>query len=88
MAKKKETKELDTKKQAGKKQSEGRKTTKAESPRETEKKEEIRAMQEKRQASKRMKDIIWGLVCIAVGAFIFASVQFHAAGVYLSLIHI
>ena len=82
MAKKKETKELDTKKQAGKKQSEGRKTTKAESPRETEKKEEIRAMQEKRQASKRMKDIIWGLVCIAVGAFIFASVQFHAAGVY------
>lgn len=82
MAKKKETKELDTKKQAGKKQSEGRKTTKAESPRETEKKEEIRVMQEKRQASKRMKDIIWGLVCIAVGAFIFASVQFHAAGVY------
>ena len=82
MAKKKETKELDTKKQAGKKPAEGRKTTKTESPRETEKKEEIRAMQEKRQASKRMKDIIWGLVCIAVGAFIFASVQFHAAGVY------
>lgn len=82
MAKKKDTKQLDTKKQAGKKPAAGRKAAKPESPRETEKKEEIRAMQEKRQASKRMKDIIWGLVCIAVGAFIFASVQFHAAGVY------
>ena len=41
---------------------------------------EIREMQEKRSQSKRMNDVIAGLVLIAIGAFIFIAVKFQAAG--------
>ena len=60
---------------AGKK---GRK--KEASPEQRARRAEIKAMQQKRDESKRTKDTIMGLVMIAIGAFIFVSVQFHAAG--------
>lgn len=41
---------------------------------------EIKEMQEKRKADKRVNDAIWGIIYMAVGAFIFIAVQFHAAG--------
>jgi S-DNA-T family DNA segregation ATPase FtsK/SpoIIIE len=37
-------------------------------------------MQEKRKASRMVLDVIWGLVYMALGAFIFIAVQFNAAG--------
>ncbi|MGN0658742.1 MAG: DNA translocase FtsK 4TM domain-containing protein [Emergencia sp.] len=43
-------------------------------------KAEIKEMQEKRKADKRVIDEIWGVIFIAVGIFLFAAVQFHAAG--------
>lgn len=43
-------------------------------------KAEIKAMQEKRKADKRVVDEIWGVIFIALGIFLFAAVQFHAAG--------
>ena len=41
---------------------------------------EIKKMQEERKADKRVLDEIWGVIFIAVGIFLFAAVQFHAAG--------
>lgn len=43
-------------------------------------KAEIQEMQEKRKADKRVLDEIWGVIFIAIGIFLFAAVQFHAAG--------
>ena len=43
-------------------------------------KEEIRALQEKRENSAKVKDIIWGICYIALGLIIFFAVQFHQAG--------
>ncbi len=43
-------------------------------------KAEVKAMQEKRKADKRVLDEIWGVIFIAVGIFLFAAIQFHAAG--------
>lgn len=45
-----------------------------------EKKAEIKKMQEKRKANKRVIDEIWAFVFIALGVFTFAAVQFQAAG--------
>lgn len=44
------------------------------------KKEDIKEMQEKRKADKRVIDEIWGVIFIAIGIFVFAAVQFNAAG--------
>ena len=43
-------------------------------------KAEIKAMQEKRKADKRVVDEIWGVIFVAIGIFLFAAVQFNAAG--------
>ncbi len=43
-------------------------------------KADVKAMQEKRKADKRVIDEIWGVIFIAIGIFLFAAVQFHAAG--------
>lgn len=43
-------------------------------------KEDSKAMEEKRKADKRVMDNIWGLVLIAIGIFIFVSIQFGATG--------
>ncbi len=59
----------------------GKKSRKKEpSPEQRARRAEIKAMQQKRDASKRTKDTIMGLITIAIGVFIFVSVQFHAAG--------
>jgi len=50
------------------------------SPEQRARRAEIKAMQQKRDESKRTKDTIMGLITIAIGIFIFVSVQFHAAG--------
>lgn len=44
------------------------------------KRKEIEEMQRKRESSARLKDIIWGICYIALGALVFFAVQFHAAG--------
>ena len=43
-------------------------------------KADVKAMQEKRRANQRVIDEIWGVIFIAIGIFLFAAVQFHAAG--------
>lgn len=43
-------------------------------------KAEVRQAQEKQRADKRVIDEIWGVIFIALGIFIFAAVQFDAAG--------
>lgn len=43
-------------------------------------KAEIKEIQEKRKADKRVIDEIWGVIFIAIGIFLFAAVQFNAAG--------
>ncbi len=43
-------------------------------------KADVKAMQEKRRADRRVVDEIWGVIFIAIGIFLFAAVQFHAAG--------
>ena len=43
-------------------------------------KADVKAMQEKRRADQRVIDEIWGVIFIAIGIFLFAAVQFHAAG--------
>lgn len=43
-------------------------------------KADIKKMQEERKADKRVLDEIWGVIFIALGIFLFAAVQFHAAG--------
>ncbi len=43
-------------------------------------KTEIKEIQEKRKADKRVIDEIWGVIFIAIGIFLFAAVQFNAAG--------
>lgn len=43
-------------------------------------KSDIKEMQEKRKADKRVVDEIWGVIFIALGIFLFAAVQFNAAG--------
>ena len=42
--------------------------------------EKIAEMQEKRESSARLKDVIWGICYIALGALIFCVVTFHQAG--------
>ena len=44
------------------------------------KRKEIEEIQRKRESSARLKDIIWGICYIALGALIFFAVQFQAAG--------
>lgn len=53
---------------------------KKESAEAAEKRAQVREEMQKAHASRRIRDIISGLVYIAIGLFIFASVQFHAAG--------
>lgn len=43
-------------------------------------KTEMKEIQEKRKADKRVIDEIWGVIFIAIGIFLFAAVQFNAAG--------
>lgn len=50
------------------------------SKKEEQAKEKIRSLQQERNQNKMVKDIIWGIVYIALGAFIFIAVQFKAAG--------
>lgn len=58
----------------------GSKNKKKEDSVKTKAKEEIEVMQEKRKADQKVIDEIWAFILIALGAFIFAAVQFHAAG--------
>ena len=44
------------------------------------KRKEIEEQQKKKESAARLKDIIWGICYIALGALIFFAVQFHAAG--------
>ena len=44
------------------------------------KRKEIEELQQKRESNARLKDIIWGICYIALGALVFFAVQFHAAG--------
>jgi len=67
-----------TKKKPGRPSGSKNKTKKQNSKAAT--KAEIKAMQEKRKADKRVVDEIWGVIFIALGIFLFAAVQFHAAG--------
>ncbi len=60
------------KKTTAKKKSDSAKRTKARA--------EIKQMQEKRKADQRVIDVIWGVIFIAIGIFLFAAEQFHAAG--------
>lgn len=46
----------------------------------TSSREKIKELQEKRESSAKMYDIIWGICYIALGALIFFAVQFHQAG--------
>ena len=57
-----------------------RKSRKNTSVRNEQKIAEIHRMQDERDRHKRVNDIIWGLVFIAFGAFIFAALQFRVAG--------
>lgn len=43
-------------------------------------KSDIKEMQQKRKADRRVIDEIWGVIFIALGIFLFAAVQFNAAG--------
>ena len=52
----------------------------ADTPEQAAARAEIREMQEKRSKSKRINDIIAGIVLIAIGAFIFIAVKFQVAG--------
>ena len=67
-----------TKKKPGRPPGSKNKTKKQNSKADT--KAEIKAMQEKRKADERVVDEIWGVIFIALGIFLFAAVQFHAAG--------
>ncbi len=58
----------------------GRRRKKEDTPEEAAARADIRGMQEERKRSRLIDDIIWGIVYIAVGAFIFIAVQFQAAG--------
>lgn len=81
MAKKKTSGNNSTKRKPGRPPgSKNKKKGKEESPKEAAAKAEIREMQEKRKASKLINDDIWGVIFMALGAFIFIAVQFHAAG--------
>ena len=42
--------------------------------------EKIQELQQKRESSAKMRDIIWGICYIALGALTFFAVQFHEAG--------
>lgn len=57
-----------------------KKPAKKSSPKNEEKRMEIRKMQEARNKDKRFYDTIWGIVFVAIGLFIFAAMQFNAAG--------
>jgi S-DNA-T family DNA segregation ATPase FtsK/SpoIIIE len=63
-----------------KKKNQAKNAEPAETQEDLDRKEKIREMQEKRRAKKQMKDTIWGIVLVALGVFVFAAVQFHAAG--------
>jgi DNA segregation ATPase FtsK/SpoIIIE-like protein len=54
--------------------------SKKESAETAEKRAQVQEEMQKAHASRRIRDIISGLIYIAIGLFIFASVQFHAAG--------
>ena len=76
-----------TKRKNGSEKSDANKTVKRTTPKNKESSllrkqtsEEIRAMQAEREAKKNLHDKLWGLILIAVGALIFAAIQFHAAG--------
>lgn len=56
------------------------KETPEEQNRRENKQAEIREMQSRRDAKKRMKDTIWGIVFVALGIFVFFAVQFHQTG--------
>lgn len=56
------------------------KASKKKSSSSEEKRTQIRQMQEDRKKNKRFHDVIWGIVFVAVGIFIFAAMQFNAAG--------
>lgn len=43
-------------------------------------KKKAQVIQEKNKLNKRLKDEIWAITCMALGAFLFAAVQFKAAG--------
>ncbi|OLR54894.1 hypothetical protein BHK98_01630 [Hornefia porci] len=58
----------------------GRRKKREDTPEEAAARNDIRGMQEERRRSRLIDDIIWGIVYIAVGAFIFIAVQFQAAG--------
>ena len=60
--------------------SKNKKKTEADPAKEAAAKAEIKEMQEKRKASKMVNDVIWGIIYMAIGAFIFIAVQFNAAG--------
>ena len=47
-----------------------------------EKRAQIQEEMRRAHASRRIRDVISGLIYIAIGLFIFASVQFHTAGDY------
>ncbi len=49
-------------------------------PAQAKKRAEIKDMQEQRKRSRLIDDTIWGIVFIALGAFIFIAVKFNAAG--------
>lgn len=56
------------------------KKTKSSKKDNTQIKSDIKQMQERRKRDKRVIDEIWGIIFIAIGIFLFAAVQFHAAG--------
>ncbi len=60
--------------------SSGTKNKKKADPAKEKARAEIQEMQARRKADKRVIDEIWGVIFIAVGIFLFAAVQFHAAG--------
>lgn len=78
MAKTKKT--TTTKKKPGRPPGSKNKKSEADTAKEEAAKAEIKEMQEKRKASRMVLDVIWGLVYMALGAFIFIAVQFNAAG--------
>lgn len=69
-----------TKKKPGRPPGSKNKKSEADPAKEEAAKAEIKEMQEKRKASKMVNDVIWGIVYMAIGAFIFIAVQFNAAG--------
>lgn len=82
MAGKKKSKEETTKKKPGRPPGSKNKKKKSDipTPEEEAARAEIKEMQEKRKKDKKINDAIWGVIYIAIGAFIFIAVQFHAAG--------